>query len=70
MVEVEGKRTKRESSKKDKREEIEEKKEKAIDRIRIKEERTREEKNIYKDINERIRNMGEKRRTREREEGV
>lgn len=70
MVEVEGKRTKRESSKKDKREEIEEKKEKAIDRIRIKEERTREEKNIYKDINERIRNMGEKRRTREREEGI
>ena len=70
MVEVEGKRTKRESSKKDKREEIEEKKEKAIDRIRIKEERTREEKNIYKDIYERIRNMGEKRRTREREEGI
>ena len=70
MVEVEGKRTKRESSKKDKREEIEEKKEKAIDRIRIKEERTREEKYIYKDINERIRNMGEKRRTREREEGI
>jgi len=49
---------------------LKKKKEKAIDRIRIKEERTREEKYIYKDINERIRNMGEKRRTREREEGI
>ena len=41
-----------------------------MSRIRIKEERIIEEKCIYKEIDERIRNIEEKRRIRRREEGA
>jgi len=57
MVEVEGKEQREKVVKKieEKKLNKEEKKAKAMGRIRIKEERTREEKCIYKEIDERIR---------------
>ena len=48
----------------------EEMKEKEINRIRIKEERTREEKYIYKEIDKEIKNIEEKIKAREREKGI
>ena len=63
MIEVEEKRTKRESSKEDSREETEERKKESKSNMH-KEERTREEKCIYKEIDERIRKKKNQRKRR------